>query len=82
MDENRGINPETLEVFIEEITREVLERISTEGLEITRGKCPGSENYKCTGNYTCINWYKCVGSDNHACSGIFECGSIHKWISL
>lgn len=80
MNENREITHEMLEALIEEITREVLERISTEGFGTARGKkCPNSQNHKCPGDYTCPRWYKCVGSAKHACPGVFECANIHKW---
>jgi hypothetical protein len=72
------INSEKLEEIIEEITREVLERVLIEGVDIIfKTKC--KKNYKCTGDeYTCLDSYKCLGQ-RHSCTGIFTCSDVHKW---
>jgi hypothetical protein len=79
MDENEGTTQETLESLVEIITRKVLDRLSSEGINIAQAlKCPHSQNYNCTGDYKCSSSYKCVGS-KHGCSGVFDCSNIHKW---
>jgi|WetSurMetagenome_2_1015567.scaffolds.fasta_scaffold394718_1 hypothetical protein len=75
------IAPETIEIIVEEITKEVLKRLSIEGLDIDLGF-----GYQCTGlGYTCGSkgkgTYTCTATDDHGCKGNFTCANIHNWVA-
>ena len=73
------ITSEDLEILVEEITKEVIKRISTGdlGIDLNLG-------YNCTGKgYTCgtdgKGSYTCKTDKEHSCPGIFVCANIHNW---
>lgn len=71
------ISSDNLEIIVEEITREVLKRLSCEGIDILEKTC--GKDHACTGDmYTCPKSYTCLGK-KHSCTGLFECSKIHKW---
>lgn len=67
------ISSETIEIIVEEITKAILERLSTGELEIGLG-------YHCTGKgYICRSSYTCTSTRKHSCTGEFECSDVHYW---
>lgn len=69
----QAISSETLKIIVEEITKALLERLSTEELEIDLG-------YNCTGKgYICRTSYTCTSTKKHSCPGYFECSDVHYW---
>jgi len=73
------IESEDLEILVEEITKEIIKRISTGELDIDL-----SLGYNCTGKgYTCGSEgkgsYTCKTDKEHSCPGIFACANIHNW---